>query len=59
MKKIIVRYEQIFMGEIIEDSYTTYIENEIEKVDICEQLYEDPHVINVEIKEVDKWKHYW
>lgn len=51
VKHYLIRYKQKFWGEIITDSYDVYDTYE----GVCERevlLYEDPHVISVDIKEL-------
>lgn len=52
MKAILVCYEQVFGGELLRDSYISYIDDDYEKLQIMEELYEDPHVTRVWFEEV-------
>lgn len=49
MKRVLVRYKEIFGGEILHDSYERYIEDDNEKGNIMRALYQDHHVTYVEI----------
>lgn len=54
--KVLVKYMQEFMGELLFDSYETYIDDELDKLDIERALYDDPHVKSVEIIELESDK---
>lgn len=48
-----VRYKQIYLGKELYDSYNRCLDDETENIsDIYSALYEDPHVIWVDIKEI-------
>lgn len=52
MKAILVRFEQDFMGKTLYDQYVRYIQSDSELMDIQIALYSDPHITNVEFKEL-------
>lgn len=51
-KAVLVCYEQIFNGKLLRDSYVRYIDDDYEKFEIMQALYDDPHVTRVWFEEV-------
>lgn len=52
MKRYRITYKQRFMGKVLTDSYIKYVNNYGELIQAEQALYDDPHVISVDLEEL-------
>ena len=50
--EVLVKYSQEYMGEILDDEYTTFVADDDDIDAIYEALYSDPHVFSVDVEKL-------
>lgn len=50
--KVLVKYSQKFMGEILNNEYISFVTSDDEIDAIYEALYSDPHVYSVDVEKL-------